>query len=68
MPRYESVDYPYLAWALLERGEAQREVIAFLCDEYGLATDQAEAALILARQFPLEDGPPRYPPPQRVRA
>ena len=67
LPTETSVDYPFLAWALLERGDTHRDVIAFLCNEYGLAPDQAKAALVLARQFPLEDTPPRYPPPQRFQ-
>ncbi len=45
----EYVDYyPLLARALLEFGDAPQSIVAFLCTEYALDHDQAQAAIVLA--------------------
>ncbi len=48
------VDYPALAWNLLQRGDTPMTVIAFLCHDYGLDGEQARAAIILAKTMPEE--------------
>jgi hypothetical protein len=44
-------DYPELARALLEYGDAPSRISQFLRLEYGLDPDQAAAAIRLARQL-----------------
>ena len=44
-------DYPELARALLEYGDAPSRISQFLRVEYGLEQDQAQAAIRLARQL-----------------
>jgi hypothetical protein len=41
--------YPHLARALLESGDTEQSIIAFLRAEYGLDRAQAKAAIVLAR-------------------
>jgi hypothetical protein len=59
-----SVDYPALAWALLQQGDTPPTVVAFLCAEYGLDADRAKAAVIMAHTLNEETRPAR---PRRPR-
>jgi hypothetical protein len=60
----EYVDYyPLLARALLEFGDAPESIVAFLCSEYALEPDQAQAAIVLAGHLEMterEDGRRRH--------
>ena len=48
------VNYPELAWALLQRGDTRRSVISFLRVDYGLDADEARAAVMRAKKLPKE--------------
>jgi hypothetical protein len=50
----DRMDYVQLAYALLDSGDSPRSIVAFLQTDYGLAEDQARAAIILARPAPEE--------------
>ena len=60
------VNYPELAWALLQRGDTTRSVIAFLRADYGLDADEAKDAVMLAKKLPKQTrtSPPRRRPRQ----
>jgi hypothetical protein len=46
--------YPQLARALLDAGDTEQSIIAFLRSEYGLDRTQAKAAIVLARHIDAE--------------
>jgi hypothetical protein len=62
------MDYPQLAAALLQSGDTPASVIEFLRREYGLAADQAKAAIILAEALPANAGRSRDDGTSRPRA
>jgi hypothetical protein len=61
------VNYAELARALLDSGDTQRDVVAFLRADYGLDADEAKAAVMVAGKLPKETRtPPSRRRPRRV--